>query len=134
MVFNSYDKNGIIMARDNDEENAPRKVTDIEAAEDNIAAAVQAFCQQWSPAPEFDIGVEVMGVAQLRNAMGLRASIDWGDPWPAAEKLLLDMGFRWQMLSGQRVMLLMEKDGFVLDTGWTDAEEVGNENDMDFLQ
>ena len=106
------------------EEKAPRKVTDIEAAEDNIAAAVDAFTQQWQPAPHFAIGVEVMGVAQLRDAMGLRASIDIGDPWPAAEKQLLDRGFRWQVLSGQRVMYLMERDGFVPDMGWQDAEEV----------
>jgi hypothetical protein len=106
-----------------DEEKAPMKVTDIDAATDNIKAAVMAFCQQWEPAPKFAIGVEVMGVAQLRDAMGLRASIDWGDPWPAAEKQLLDMGFRWQMLSGMRVMYLREKDGFVPDTGWEDAEE-----------
>jgi len=106
-----------------DEEKAPMKVTDIDAATDNIKAAVMAFCQQWEPAPKFAIGVEVMGVAQLRDAMGLRASIDWGDPWPAAEKQLLDMGFRWQMLSGMRVMYLREKYGFVPDTGWKEAEE-----------
>ena len=107
-----------------DEEKTPRKVTDIDAATDNIAAAVMAFCQQWEPAPRFAIGVEVMGVAQLRDAMGLRASIDWGDPWPSAEQQLLTMGFRWQSLSGQRVMFLREKDGFVVDTGWTDIEEI----------
>lgn len=106
------------------EEKAPRKVTDIDAASDNIAAAVEAFARQWEPAPRFAIGVEVMGVAQLRDAMGLRASIDWGDPWPTAEKQLLEMGFRWQSLSGQRVMYLREKDGFVVDTGWTDIEEI----------
>ena len=106
-----------------DEEKAPMKVTDIDAATDNIAAAVMSFCQQWEPAPKFAIGVEVMGVAQLRDAMGLRASIDWGDPWPAAEKQLLEMGFCWQVLSGQRVMYLREKDGFVPDTGWSEAEE-----------
>ena len=105
------------------EEKAPRKVTDIDAATDNIAAAVEAFARQWEPAPRFAIGVEVMGVAQLRDARGLRASIDWGDPWPSAEQQLLAMGFRWQSLSGQRVMFLREKDGYVVDTGWTDIEE-----------
>lgn len=107
-----------------DKEKEPWKVTDIEAVEDNITAAVMAFAQQWEPAPQFAIGVEVMGVAQLRDAMGIRASIDWGDPWPTAEKQLLDMGFRWQSLSGQRVMYLREKDGFVPDTGWEEAVEV----------
>lgn len=110
-----------------DEEKTPWKVTDIDAAMDNIASAVWAFAQQWEPAPQFAIGVEVMGVAQLRDAMGLRASIDVGDPWPLAEKQLLNMGFRWQSLSGQRVMYLREKDGFVPDTGWEEAEEVSSE-------
>lgn len=106
-----------------DEEKAPKKVTDIEAAGDNITAAVEAFAEQWMPWPRFGVGVEVMDVGQLRDAMGLRASIDLGDPWPAAEKQLLALGFRWQMLSGMRVMYLKEKDGFVPDTGWTEAEE-----------
>lgn len=110
-----------------DEEKVPWRVTDIDAVEDNISAAVMAFVQQWAPAPQFAIGVEVMGVAQLRDAMGLRASIDWGDPWPTAEKQLLGMGFRWQSLSGQRVMYLREKDGFVPDTGWEEAEECEEE-------
>lgn len=108
-----------------DEEKAPKKVTDIEAAEGNILAAVEAFAEQWMPWPRFAVGVEVMDVGQLRDAMGLRASIDIGDPWPTAEKQLIDLGFRWQMLSGMRVMYLKEKDGFVPDTGWTEAEEVG---------
>lgn len=117
----------INLAKDNDEEKTPRKVTDIDAVTENITAAVMAFAQQWEPAPQFAIGVEVMGVAQLRDAMGLRASIDWGDPWPAAEKYLLGMGFRWQSLSGQRVMYLREKDGFEPDTGWKEAEEYEEE-------
>lgn len=111
----------------NDEEKAPTKVTDIYAATYNIKAAVMAFAEQWEPAPRFDIGVEVMDVAQLRDVMGLRASIDIGDPWPEAEKRLLDLGFRWQSLSGQRVMYLREKDGFVPDTGWEEAEEYEEE-------
>ena len=101
----------------NDEEKAPKKVTDIEAA-------VMAFAEQWMPWPRFDLGVKVMDVGRLRDAMGLRASIDIGDPWPSAEKQLLDLGFRWQMMGGQRVMYLKEKDGFEPDTGWSDAEEV----------
>ena len=108
----------------NDEEKTPRKVTDIEAAEGNIQAAVAAFNEQWVPMPRFDVGVEVMDVAQLRDAMGLRATIDIGDPWPSAEQELLRRGFRWHQLGGQRVMYLKERDGFVPDTGWEDAEEV----------
>ena len=125
-ICNSCNKKNI-MARDNDEEKTPRKVTDIDAATDNITAAVMTFAQQWEPAPRFAIGVEVMSVAQLRDAMGLRASIDIGDPWPTAEKQLLDMGFRWQSLAGQRVMYLQEKDGFEPDTGWEEAEEYEEE-------
>lgn len=112
----------------NDEEKAPKKVTDIDAVKENIEAAVTAFAEQWLPWPRFDLGVEVMDVGRLRDAMGLRASIDIGDPWPAAEKQLLDLGFRWQMLGGQRVMYLKEKDGFEPDTGWQEAEEY-NENE-----
>jgi hypothetical protein len=112
------------MAQEDDEEKAPRKVTDIDAVEDNVTAAVAAFNERWMLWPRFDIGVEVMDVGQLRDAMGLRATIDWGDPWPAAEKQLMDYGFRWQTLSGHRVMYLKERDGFVPSDGWDVAEEV----------
>lgn len=107
-----------------DEEREPAKVTDIDALSNNVEAAVSAFNERWIPAPRFDIGVEVMDVGRLRDAMGLRASIDWGDPWPAAEKMLLDFGFRWQWLGGQRVMYLTEKADYTPDTGWEEAEEV----------
>ena len=70
-----------------------------------------------------------IALCQLRDAMGLRASFDIGDPWPAAEKQLLDLGFRWQMMGGQRVMYLKEKDGFEPDTGWQEAEEY-NDNEL----
>ena len=106
------------------EEKVPKKVTDIDAATDNITSAVMAFKDQWMPWPQFDIGVEVMDAGQLRDAMGLRASIDIGDPWPAAENLLLSFGFRWQILSGHRVMFLKEREGYNPDTGWEEAEEV----------
>lgn len=105
------------------EEKAPKKVTDIDAVHDNVKQAVESFAMQWEPAPKFTMGVEVMSVAQLRNALGLRASIDWGDPWPEAEQLLLQKGFRWQMLFGQRIMMVMEKPDFVPETGWEEAEE-----------
>ena len=99
-------------------------VTDIEALKDNAQAAVEGFAERWIPVPSFTEQCEVMDVRQLRDAMGLRASIDWGDPWPLAEKKLLDFGFHWQWLGGLRVMFLKEKDGYVPDTGWEEAEEV----------
>ena len=114
-----------------DEEKAPKKVTDIDALEENVLRAVKMFNEQWMPWPHFDVGVEVMDVSRLRDAMGLRASIDWGDPWPSAEKQLLDLGFRWQMMGGQRVMYLKEKDGFEPDTGWQEAEEYNDNENSD---
>lgn len=110
----------------NDEEKTPRKVTDIDAAGENIETMVAAFNERWMPMPGFAIGVEVMTVADLRDAMGLRATIDVGDPWPAAEKRLHEYGFRWHWLGGQRVMYLKEREDFVPDTGWEKAEEVSN--------
>lgn len=106
-----------------DGEKKPIKVTDISAAKANIDAMVEAFADRWIPWPKFDIGVEVMDVGQLRDAMGLRATIDLGDPWPEAERGLLDMGFVWHWLSGKRVMYLKEKDGYEPPTGWQEAEE-----------
>lgn len=111
---------------EDDEEKAPRKVTDIEAAKDNVNAAVLAFSERWAPMPGFAMGVDVMDQRQLRDAMGLRATIDWGDPWPAAEKLLLEMGFRWHWLGSTRVMYVQERDSFVQagDVDWSEAEEM----------
>lgn len=106
------------------EDNKPLKVTDIASAAENVESAVAAFAERWIPWPKFDIGVEIMDVGQLRDAMGLRATIDIGDPWPQAERMLIDSGFRFHWLSGQRVMYLKEKDDYVPDTGWKEAEEV----------
>ena len=111
------------MAKSDDEEKLPQKVTDISAARDNIEAAVNAFCEQWAAAPEFRVGVELMDQCQLRNAMGLRATMDIGDPWPKAEMLLLNLGYKWHMLGGNRVMYVIERDGFI-DADWSEAEEV----------
>ena len=111
------------MAKSDDEEKLPQKVTDIGAARNNIEAAVNAFCDQWAAAPEFRVGVELMDQCQLRNAMGLRATMDIGDPWPKAELLLLDRGYKWHMLGGSRVMYVIERDGFI-DADWSEAEEV----------
>ncbi len=96
-------------------------------AQANIEDAIFAFTQQWIPAPRFDIGVEVMDVRQLRDAIGVRATADYGDPWPSVERLLLDSGYRWQQMGGQRVMFLKEKDSYQPDTGWQEAEELGND-------
>lgn len=114
------------MAKNDDQEqNVPKKVTDIEAAKDNIKASVAAFADRWEPWPRFDIGCEVMDIGQLRDAMGLRASIDVGDPWPEAERLLTGQyGFRWHWLGSQRVMYMKEKSSCQIDTGWNDGEEV----------
>ena len=105
-------------------EDSPKKVTDIAAVEENAIAAVEAFAAQWLSMPKFDLGIEVMDQRQLRDAMGLRATIDYGDAWPAAERLLLERGFRWHTLGSQRVMFLKEREDYVPDTGWEDAEEI----------
>lgn len=111
------------MARDDDEEKVPRKVTDIDAALSNIEVAVYAFNERYASMPQFGLDVEVMDQRQLRDAMGLRATIDTGDPWPKAEQLLLELGFHWHWLGGQRVMFVQERDGFI-DEDWSEAEEV----------
>lgn len=113
---------------DDEQEQAPKKVTDIEAAKDNISAAVYAFNERYASMPRFALGVDVMDQRQLRDAMGLRATIDAGDPWPAAEKMLLELGFHWHWLGGQRVMFVQERDGFI-DEDWSEAEEVEPEDD-----
>jgi hypothetical protein len=111
-------------SEDDQEEKLPTKVTDIAAAKENIECSVAAFVARWTSVPEFDVGVEVMDARQLRDAMGLRASMDIGDPWPKAENLLLSWGFCWHWLGGTRVMFLREKLDFVPSTGWDDGEEV----------
>lgn len=111
------------------EEDVPKKITDIDALQSNIESAVMGFAARWISMPGFGDGVEVMGVSQLRDAMGLRATSDVGDPWPTAEQLLLQSGFCWHWLGSQRVMFLMEKDGYSGTTamaggdGWDDADE-----------
>lgn len=106
------------------EQEVLKKVTDIEAVEENVATAVAAFAERWMPLPELVMPFEVMDVGQLRDAMGLRASIDWGDPWPTAERLLLQMGFRWRQLGGCRVMVMREREDAYFDDGYDVAEEV----------
>ena len=111
------------MEEDN-EEKTPLKVTDIDALKENVRMAVEEFAKRWISMPGFGLDVEVMSVGQLRDAMGLRATIDVGDPWPEAEKMLHEFGFRWHWLGGQRVMYLREREDFVPDTGWEQAEEL----------
>lgn len=110
------------------EDSKPMKVTDIASAASNVESAVAAFAERWIPAPKFDLGVEIMDQGQLRDALGLRATMDIGDPWPQAERLLLDAGFVWHYLSGHRVMYLRENGDYVEPTGWSDAEEIEERN------
>lgn len=110
--------------KEESEEKTPSKVTDISAAQDNITATVQAFADRWISLPCMSMPCEVMDQSQLRDAMGLHATIDLGDPWPQAENLLLRMGFRWHNLGGSRVMFLRENEEAVIDNGWTVGEEL----------
>lgn len=112
------------MGKGKDEEREPFKATDIDAAKRNIETAVNDFADRWLPMPRFTEECEVMSQAQLRDAMGLRATWDIGDPWPNAEKMLMERGFRWHNLGGMRVMFLRERDGYKPDDGWEEAEEV----------
>ena len=100
-------------------------VTDLNAIKENVREAVNAFAQRYLSMPRFDVGVEIMNQAQLRDAMGLRATFEYGDPWPAAEQLLTQTyKFHWHWIGEQRVMLVKERDGFVPDDGWNDGEEI----------
>ena len=107
-----------------EEEKTPIKVTDIEAAKDNIDVAVLAFAERWISLPCMSLPCEVMDIGQLRDAMGLHATIDLGDPWPQAEQLLMKMGFRWHNLGASRVMYLREKEDFIDNGGWNGAVEI----------
>ena len=106
-----------------EQEKLPVKITDIDAVDENIKAAVYEFNERWVSMPDFRMGVEIMDVRQLRDAMGLRATIDVGDPWPTAEKLLLEAGFRWHWLGNQRVMYVMERDSFRMRDEWENLDE-----------
>lgn len=99
-------------------------VTDLDAIKSNAVMAVDAFAERWISMPRFGLDVEVMNLAQLRDAMGLRATFESGDPWPAVEQELYGRGFRWHDLSGMRVMFLKEREGYRQDDGWNDGEEI----------
>ena len=98
--------------------------TDIKALKDNATKAAEEFASRYLSMPKFTMDCEVMDQRQLRDAMGLRATIEAGDPWPAAEQVLMKAGFRWQMLGGMRVMFLKEREDYVPDDGWNDGEEI----------
>lgn len=112
--------------KEREEQDFEMSVTDLDAIKANAEAAVKAFSDRWLSAPRFTERCEVMDQARLRDAMGLRATFESGDPWPAAEQLLLQMGFRWHMLGGMRVMYLMERDDLLPseNDGWNDGEEI----------
>ena len=112
------------MKPQDEQEKLPSKMTDISAAKNNVEAAVVAFIERWICLPAPIWPCEVMNQSQLRDAMGLYATIDVGDPWPQAEKFLLEMGFRWHSLGSERVMYLREREDAVVDDGWNDGEEI----------
>lgn len=98
--------------------------TDIDALKWNVDDAVDAFAQRWISMPKYTIDCEVMDLRQLRDAMGLRSTFEAGDPWPQAERRLIERNFRWHWLGNTRVMFLKERTDYVPDSGWEEAEEV----------
>ena len=98
--------------------------TDIVSLKYNADGAVDDFAARYISMPRFTMDCEVMDQRQLRDAMGLRATIEAGDPWPAAEERLLKAGFRWHWLDGSRVMFLKEREECIPDDGWSDGELV----------
>ena len=105
-------------------ETGPQKVTDIDAAKENIRTAVDAFTARWVSLPALIPPCEVMDVGQLRDAMGLYATFDLGDPWPSAEQELLRRHFSWHQIGNSRVMILREREDTLTDDGWNDGEEL----------
>ena len=113
--------------KNGEENNTPLSVTDVDAIKDNAEMAVDEFTERYLSMPRFTEECEVMDQSRLRDVMGLRATFESGDPWPAAEKLLMERGFRWHSLGGMRVMYLKERDGYVPDDGWSDGELLSEE-------
>jgi len=114
---------------ESEEPEVPKKITDIEAATWNVEQAVGMFVSRWLPLPNFSMPCEVMDQGELRDAMGLRATIDLGDPWPKAEQLLLKAGFLWHWMGASRVMYLRERDDCVVSDGYARVEEIDGETD-----
>ena len=98
--------------------------TDIQSIKNNVEMAVEEFTRRYLSMPKFTMDCEAMDQRQLRDAMGLRATIEAGDPWPKAEELLLNAKFRWHWLGGSRVMFLKEREDYEPDDGWSDGEEL----------
>jgi len=86
------------------------------------SAAAEAFAARWISLPALSLPCQVMDAGQLRDAMGIRATIDNGDAWPLVEKILRDLGFTWHLLGGTRVMYLRDR-GELIDTEWQEARE-----------
>lgn len=114
----------VSMAKEEEGQDIPIRVTDIDALNENVKDAVMAFAERWIPMPRFALDVEAMDQGSLRDAMGLRATLEAGDPWPTAEKMLLGLGFRWNWFGNIRVMFMREREGYVPDDGWNDGEEI----------
>lgn len=119
------------MERMVEQQDLPIRVTDVDALKDNVQRAVDGFAERWICIPAFTPHCEVMDIRQLRDAMGLRATVEYGDPWPLAEKHLKEYGFAWSWLGTSRVMFLQERSEYLeLDTTtaggdlWEEAEEV----------
>lgn len=110
------------MGKSGEEQESQSSVTDLDAIKKNAEMAVNAFAQRYLSMPRFTEKCVVMDQAQLRDAMGLRATVDGGDPWPAAESLLMANDFRWHTLGSMRVMYLMERDNYEPDDGWVRVE------------
>ena len=105
-----------------EEEKQPSKMTDISAAVSNVNSAVLSFCDRWIPLPTMTPPCEVVDQGQLRDMLGLIPTIDLGDPWPQAEEMLLNEGFRWHQMGNSRVMFLREKDDCLSEDGWEEVE------------
>lgn len=120
------------MGRKNDNDKGGKdvliSVTDLYSIEKNTQTAAEEFAERYISVPKFTEHTKVMDQAQLRDAMGLRATFEYGDPWPQAENLLLQKGFRWHNLGGMRVMYVQEREDSVPDDGWNDGEEIADEN------
>ena len=112
--------------RDDEQQDIQLSVTDLDAIKDNTEAAVNAFAERYISMPRFTMDCEVMDQSQLRDAMGLRATFESGDPWPAAEQSLYAHGFRWHNLGASRVMFLREREEAVIDDGWQEAMPIDN--------
>ena len=105
-----------------DEQEGIKRLLTVQELAEGIDERVTAFAKRYVALPRMVIPCEVMDVGQLRDAMSLRVTPE-GDEWKAAEPLLEEHGMHLQMMGGMRVMFLRERDDFIEDDGWTQAEE-----------